>query len=132
MGYQWRDINLPLGQHVKQRLEVASLSPADKADGIVLAPFFIQWVVSSRSIGAGNLKGEFFFVEIGPRQFQPDHPDQDNPPPLAAHEGRLVHRLVTLGRCGNDDRINPAAAGNLPGSGQRVLTPGEVNRLRSE
>ena len=59
---------------------------------------------------------------LTPAALQPNQPHQRDAPALAAHQCRLVNRLVPFGRRGDDHRVYPAPAREDHGGRHRVDT----------
>ena len=114
VGQKSCHIQPPRCHQIQHRFEIALLGPADMANRVVLPTFLIGRVVATGAIGAGNLEGQFFLVEIRARQFQPRDADQHNPAPRARHLGGLSDGFV--GVCGSSDQHGIDA----PPAGERL------------
>src|SRR5262245_46672354 len=95
---EWREIQWQL----EESFHVALLGPADVADGVIDAVFFVERVVPARAVAAAETEIEFFAEENVARDFHAGHTDHDNAAPVATELTGEFDRLVAIGRGGND------------------------------
>jgi hypothetical protein len=128
VGDERRIVERAGGREVEDRLEIALLRPPNVSKRIIPALIFVERIVSSRPVRAGDLEGQLLLVEIGARQLQPDDTDQHDPPTLAAHLRGVVHRAVAAGRGADQYAVDATSAREGPRRLQRAAARQVVGR----
>ncbi len=115
MGNEGTKVDSPGGQKLHHRLEVASLRPSHITDRIVVPFFFVPCVVSSRSIRAGHTKIELLHVIRLARQLHADGANCHYARTITRNLRSQRHRIVTLGRSGDQYRVRALAGAKSSG-----------------
>src|SRR5580704_16436684 len=95
------------GDEIQKSFHISLLRPADKANWIVLAPFFIKWIIAAWAVGARHCQGDLFSVHVRARYSHADISDNGN---AAAVSQELCCQLQRVGgSCSGGDqrRIHP-------------------------
>src|SRR5579863_5933051 len=101
MSNQRIHIDAAVRHHIHYRFKVPLRRPADVGKRVIMAVLFVSWVMPARSIGTGNLKRKFLFVEVVARKFKSRHANEYNPASFSAHKCRLVNGFVAPGGRGD-------------------------------
>ena len=69
-------------EQIQKRLHVPFFCPANETDRIILAPFFVSWIIAARPIGSRHRQRDLFPEHIAPRYAHANVANNGDAPPV--------------------------------------------------